>query len=96
MAEVGSAGDRKGGVKGYFLMQGRSHSTDGGWDGENAGRSKFSGGKEGAERSLRLHCLPVSRSLVLPLPRGCKLPENFLAVDSTFPRPGFKSWICTQ
>lgn len=51
MAEVELAEKRKGGVKGHFLMQGRSHSTDGGWDGENAGRSKFIGGKEGAEKS---------------------------------------------
>lgn len=90
--EVGLARERKGGVKGHFLMLGLRNSMDGG----DAGRGRFSGGKEEAERRLRLHCLPVSGSPVLPLLRGCKLPENFLAVDSTFPRPGFKSWICAQ
>lgn len=64
MVEVGFAGERKEGVKGPFSMLGRGKGKDGGWHGEDVGRSRFSAGKERAEKSEAI--LPSSFKVTGP------------------------------
>lgn len=58
------AEERKEGVKGPFSMLGRGKGMDGGWHGEDVGRSRFSAGKERAEKSEAI--LPSSFKVTSP------------------------------
>lgn len=54
MVEDGLAGETKAGVQEPLLDAGLEHQC-GWWDGEDVGRSRFSGGKKSREKS-GLHC----------------------------------------